>query len=91
MCWGDTGLTTCSDMANIEVGWEVEGIISPQESVSAMLKVIESKGIQHSGTFWTWENKVGIAPCARTLADDVIDVPLVIFWPHDFQVALSSS
>jgi hypothetical protein len=23
-----------------------------------MFKVIESKGIQHSGTFWTWENKV---------------------------------
>lgn len=47
-----------SDMQNISTGWEVEGIISPQESVSAMIKVIESKGIQHSGTFWTWENKV---------------------------------
>jgi hypothetical protein len=32
--------------------------MTPQESVSAMIKVIESKGIQHSGTFWTWENKV---------------------------------
>lgn len=46
-----------TDMANIEVGWEVEGIITPEESVTAMIKVIESKGIQHSGTFWTWENK----------------------------------
>lgn len=45
-------------MANIDVAWEVEGIISPEESVSSMIKVIESKGIQHSGTFWTWENKV---------------------------------
>jgi len=49
-------------MQNISTGWEVEGIISPQESVTAMIKVIESKGIQHSGTFWTWENKV----CAGT-------------------------
>jgi hypothetical protein len=46
------------DMANIDLGWEVDGIMTPQESVSAMIKVIESKGIQHSGTFWTWENKV---------------------------------
>ncbi|KAK5008057.1 hypothetical protein LTR28_004488, partial [Elasticomyces elasticus] len=27
-----------TDMANIEVGWEVEGIITAQESVSAMIK-----------------------------------------------------
>ncbi|KAH0269858.1 NAD(P)-binding protein, partial [Aureobasidium melanogenum] len=46
-----------TDMANIDLGWEVDGIMTPQESVSAMIKVIESKGIQHSGTFWTWENK----------------------------------
>ncbi|KAI5206920.1 NAD(P)-binding protein [Aureobasidium subglaciale] len=46
-----------TDMANIELGWEVDGIMTPQESVSAMIPVIESKGIQHSGTFWTWENK----------------------------------
>ena len=45
-------------MANIDLGWEVDGIMTPQESVSAMINVIESKGIQHSGTFWTWENKV---------------------------------
>ena len=36
----------------------VEGIITPQESVSKMIEVIQSKGIQHSGTFWTYENKV---------------------------------
>jgi len=45
-------------MQNIDVLWDVEGIISPEQSVSAMLRVLESKGIQHSGTFWTWENKV---------------------------------
>jgi hypothetical protein len=48
-----------SDMANIELPWEVEGLITPEESVSAMFKVIASKGIQHSGTFWTWEDKAG--------------------------------
>ena len=45
-------------MQNIDIDWDVEGIISPEESVTAMIKVIESKGIKHSGTFWTWENKV---------------------------------
>jgi len=45
-------------MQSIDVQWDVEGIISPEQSVSALIKVIESKGIQHSGTFWTWENKV---------------------------------
>jgi hypothetical protein len=57
----DNQLTSPSDMANIELPWEVEGLITPETSVSAMLKVIPSKGIQHSGTFWTWEDK------ARTL------------------------
>lgn len=47
---------TLSDMANINVPWEVQGIITPEESVSKMIHVIQTKGIQHSGTFWTWEN-----------------------------------
>ena len=34
--------------------------MTPEQSVSAMLPVIESRGIQHSGTFWTWEGKVQI-------------------------------
>ena len=46
-------------MANVELDWEVEGIITPQESVSAMLKVIRSKTFKDTGTFWTWEGKVG--------------------------------
>ncbi|GAB7360449.1 hypothetical protein MBLNU230_g8403t1 [Neophaeotheca triangularis] len=46
-----------TDMANVELGWEVEGIMTPQQSVEGCIRVIESKGIQHSGTFWTWENK----------------------------------
>jgi len=56
---GSTATTnTSSEMQNTGTEWEVEGIISAAESVSALIKVIESKGIQHSGTFWTWENKV---------------------------------
>lgn len=47
-----------TDMANIQLPWEVQGVITPEESVSKMIEVIKSKGIQHSGTFWTWENKV---------------------------------
>lgn len=44
-------------MGNITVSWDVQGIITPEESVTKMVDVIQSKGIQHSGTFWTWENK----------------------------------
>jgi len=47
-----------TDLANVQVPWQVQGIITPEESVSKMIDVIQSKGIQHSGTFWTWENKV---------------------------------
>lgn len=46
-------------MGNINVPWEVEGVITVEQSVVAMIDVIQSKGIQHSGTFWTWENRVG--------------------------------
>lgn len=45
-------------MANIDIPWEVDGMMTPEQSVSAMFPVIQSKKIQHSGTFWTWENKV---------------------------------
>ncbi|EON64728.1 hypothetical protein W97_03961 [Coniosporium apollinis CBS 100218] len=46
-----------TDMSNISVPWQVEGIITPEQSVVAMIDVIQSKGIQHSGTFWTWQNQ----------------------------------
>jgi hypothetical protein len=46
------------DMANIPVEWEVEGILTPQESVEGMLRVIPMKGLDDSGTFWTWEGNV---------------------------------
>jgi hypothetical protein len=46
------------DMASIDVEWDVEGIITPKESVEAMLRVIPTKTIEQSGTFWTWEGKV---------------------------------
>lgn len=52
------GLTPSSDMSNINVPWTVEGVITPEQSVSCMIDVIQSKGIQHSGTFWTWRNEV---------------------------------
>lgn len=51
-------LTYDSDMANIHLPWEVEGVIMPEESVTKTIDVIQSKGIQHSGKFWTYEDKV---------------------------------
>jgi hypothetical protein len=47
-----------SDMADVDVAWEVKGSISPSESVAAMLKVIEVKGQGDSGTFWCWDGRV---------------------------------
>lgn len=46
-------------MANVSVGWEIEGIISAQESVAGMLQIIEKKTFQDTGTFWTWQGTVG--------------------------------
>ncbi|KAI6797227.1 NAD(P)-binding protein [Hortaea werneckii] len=48
-----------TDMAKIEVGWDMGDQLTPEESVSGCLTTIESKGQVDSGTFWTWENKVG--------------------------------
>lgn len=45
-------------MADISTDWDIEGILTPQESVEAMLRVIPTKTLEHSGTFWTWEGKV---------------------------------
>ena len=47
-------------MANVSLGWEVEGIINANESVAGMLRVIEQKTILDTGTFWTWEGSVGL-------------------------------
>ncbi|KAK8200516.1 hypothetical protein HDK77DRAFT_230026 [Phyllosticta capitalensis] len=46
-----------TDMSNIQLPWTIQGQISPEVSVAGMIDVIQSKGIQHSGTFWTWENQ----------------------------------
>lgn len=52
-------------MANISVGWEVDGIISAEQSVAGMLRVVESKTVQDTGTFWTWQGAVSVRlqPC----------------------------
>lgn len=51
--------------ANVELAWEVEGIIEVEESVRKMLVVIEEKGkggVDNKGgdeaTFWDWEGRV---------------------------------
>ena len=51
-------LTVQRDMSNVSVGWEIEGIITAEHSVSCMLQVVEKKTIQDTGTFWTWEGNV---------------------------------
>ena len=66
-------------MANIEVDWEVEGIIKPSESVAGMLEVVEKKSFQDTGTFWTWEGKVKQSRSLHSekLADERAAIPVV--------------
>jgi hypothetical protein len=44
-------------MQNIDIEWEVDGLLTPEESIRGMMKVITSKGLEDSGTFWTWEGE----------------------------------
>ena len=45
-----------TDMAaNVDLGWEVEGLINAEESVRDMLKVLADKDARVSGTFWRWD------------------------------------
>lgn len=60
-----------TDMANVQLPWEVQGIITPEESVTKMIEVIKSKGIQHSGTFWTYENKASHSVQELWIATDI--------------------
>ena len=55
-------------MANISVDWEVDGIISAEQSVAGMLRVVESKTVQDTGTFWTWQGAVSVRlqPCMES-------------------------
>jgi hypothetical protein len=63
--WGVSMLTVLArDMANVDVDWEVEGIINADESVTKMLKVIGEKDASQSGTFWCWDGRVcAVASC----------------------------
>lgn len=49
-----------TDMASgVDISWEVEArTLSVDESVRACIGVIAGKGVQDSGTFWTWEDRV---------------------------------
>jgi NAD(P)-dependent dehydrogenase (short-subunit alcohol dehydrogenase family) len=67
------GEVTTDMAANVNLDWDIDGIISPKESISCMLKVIAEKGkggVDEGGrmtsggkleegaaTFWTWEGR----------------------------------
>ncbi|OQO08482.1 hypothetical protein B0A48_06352 [Cryoendolithus antarcticus] len=46
-----------TDMANVDLGWEVEGQIEVDESVRGCVSVIEGRSNDDTGTFWTWEGQ----------------------------------
>lgn len=46
-------------MSKIDITWELDGgQLTAEESVLGMINVIQSKTIEHTGTFWTWKNEV---------------------------------
>lgn len=49
-----------TDMSHIDIDWEVEGVMTPKESVKQCIDTIESKTYDDSGTFWTWDNRVSL-------------------------------
>jgi NAD(P)-dependent dehydrogenase (short-subunit alcohol dehydrogenase family) len=77
-----------TDMANVQLPWEVQGIISAEESVKRMIEVITSKGIQHSGTFWTYENKVSEMVSLWNVLLIVAAICVVMRW--GFQICICS-
>lgn len=51
-------------MGMTEITWELDGgQISAEESVRKLVEVIRSKKLDHTGTFWTWENEVSLVFC----------------------------
>lgn len=46
-----------TEIAEVPLGREIDGIVSTAQSVYGMLRVIRSKTIYDSGTFWTWEGR----------------------------------
>lgn len=42
---------------SVDIDWDIGVQLSPQESVAACIKVIESKTPDDTGTFWQWENR----------------------------------
>jgi hypothetical protein len=54
-----------TDMANVELGWEVEGVITAEESVRDMLRVLDGLKSRDSGTFWRWDGKVSLVDCSN--------------------------
>ena len=44
-----------TDMANIDTTWDVEGVISAEESIRGMIPVITARSAKDTGTFWRWD------------------------------------
>ena len=61
-----------TDMAkSVEVSWDLGAeTLSVEESVKGCVKVIEGKGLEESGTFWTWEDKVSLSSSDLSTAFD---------------------
>ena len=53
-------------LGNESVGWDVEGVISAEYSVSAMLRVVATTTIRDTGKFLTWEGRVNENPVPCT-------------------------
>lgn len=69
-------------MANIDITWEIDGgQITAEESVRALVNVIQSKTIEHTGTFWTWQNEVSLRNVFHSCVSPLtllVGIPMVI-------------
>ena len=45
-------------LGDASVGWDIDGVISAEYSVSAMLRVIATTTPRDTGRFLTWEGRV---------------------------------
>ena len=71
-------------MANVSLGWEVEGIITADESVAGMLRVVEQKTFLDTGTFWTWEGNVSFwCLCLTYHPTDISPAPSMVKLLHE--------
>lgn len=48
-------------MNSIDIPWDCGPLLEADESVRGMLKVVEEKKSEDSGSFWCWDGRVSLS------------------------------